>query len=73
LRLEREFIEAEHLNSPTTALVGRTGIIEEAIVAGRGRLKIDETTWSVEGPDMPAGTRAKIAGARGTVLMVVPD
>ena len=70
MRLEREVVETIHLNDPGAALVGRIGVVEEAIVGGRGRLTIGGTIWSVQGPDLPAGTRVKITGSQGTVLVV---
>jgi membrane protein implicated in regulation of membrane protease activity len=59
------------LNDPAGVLIDRVAVIEQAIVAGRGRLAIDGTTWSVERPDLPAGTPVTITG-QGTVLVVEP-
>ncbi len=28
------------------------------------------TIWTAEGPDLPSGARARITGARGTILLV---
>ena len=70
LGLGREFFDAQWLNDPAGALVGRLGVVEQAIVAGRGRLAIDGTTWSVQGPDLPIGTLVKITEARGNILIV---
>jgi inner membrane protein len=70
LGLGSEVHEAEHLNDRSGRLVGRISVVEQPIVAGRGRLTLDGTTWSVQGPDMPAGTRVKITEAQGTILIV---
>jgi len=40
------------------------------IVDGRGRLKVDDTMWLVEGPDLPAGTRVQVTGVDNTLLRV---
>ena len=40
------------------------------IVDGRGRLKVDDTVWLVEGPDLPAGTRVEVTGVDNTLLRV---
>lgn len=42
----------------------------EPIVGGRGRIKVGDTVWIAEGPDMPIGAHAKVTGTRGTVLVV---
>ena len=44
--------------------------LEGAIVDGRGRLRVDDSVWLVEGPDLPAGTRVRITGADNTLLRV---
>jgi inner membrane protein len=61
------------LHDPAAALAGRIAVIEQAILGGRGRLTIGGTTWSVQGPDLPARTRVRITGMKGTVLVVAPD
>lgn len=50
--------------------VGRVVTVEEAIEGGRGRARLGDSLWSVEGPDMAAGTQAKVVGTNGTVLVV---
>jgi membrane protein implicated in regulation of membrane protease activity len=70
LGLGQESCDTQRLNDPAGALVGRIGIVEQAIVAGRGRLAIDGTTWSVQGPDLPVGTLVKITQARENILIV---
>lgn len=62
--------EQPYLNRRAEGLVGRIVILSGAIENGAGRLSIDDTIWRVEGPDMPAGTRAVITGVTGTVLKV---
>ena len=64
-----EFCDTQSLNDAAGALVGRIGIVEQAIVAGRGRLAIDGTTWSVT--SRPARrSLVKITQARGNILIV---
>src|SRR5262245_16054427 len=41
LGLGKEVRDAEHLNDCAGALMGRVAVVEQAIVAGRGRLAID--------------------------------
>jgi membrane protein implicated in regulation of membrane protease activity len=70
LGLGQESCDTQRLNDPAGALVSRIGIVEQAILAGRGRLAIDGTTWSVQGPDLPVGTLVKVTQARGNILIV---
>ncbi|MBB4952519.1 membrane protein implicated in regulation of membrane protease activity [Agrobacterium vitis] len=58
------------LNQRTASLVGRTATLEDAIVEGRGRIRLDGTFWPVIGPDLAAGTRIKIVSAHGNDLTV---
>jgi len=47
-------------------------MIDEAIAGGRGRVRMGDTVWSAEGPDLPKGAHAKVMSTRGTVLIVEP-
>ncbi|QLF68112.1 NfeD family protein [Peteryoungia desertarenae] len=58
------------LNQRSASLVGRTAVLQEPIREGRGRIKLDDTFWTVEGPDLPAGTRVKIVASSGRDLTV---
>jgi len=51
-----------HLNRRAETYVGRTFTLERPIVDGRGRLKVDDTVWQVEGPDLPIGACADNRG-----------
>ncbi len=59
-----------HLNRRAQTYVGRTFTLERPIVDGRGRLKVDDTVWLVEGPDLPAGARVQVTGVDNTLLRV---
>ena len=59
------------LNRRGESLVGRTGQLSEAIVNGRGRVKIDDSVWSAEcEEDAPEGAKVLVTGVRGAVLSV---
>ena len=58
------------LNRRSVQLVGRVGVVEEAIAHGRGRVRIGDTLWLVEGPDAPAGAQVRVKAAQGAVLQV---
>lgn len=60
------------LNSRGHQYVGRVVTVEDAIAAGRGKVRIGDTTWSATGPDLPAGASVKVTGVDGIVLVVAP-
>jgi len=59
-----------HFNRRAETYVGRTFTLESPIVDGRGRVKVDDTVWLVEGPDLPAGERVQVTGVENTSLRV---
>jgi hypothetical protein len=61
---------AEGLNNRLAAYVGRELVLEEAIVNGQGRVRLDDSYWSVEGQDALVGARVRVTAIRGIVLMV---
>lgn len=63
------------LNKRAEQLIGRVFPLETAIRDGRGRLKIGDALWTVEGDDTPAGERVRIVAVDGMVLRVhaAPD
>ena len=58
------------LNQRAAGYVGREFVLEEAIVRGIGRVHIDDTVWRLAGPDLPAGSRVRIARVDGALLHV---
>lgn len=54
---------SETLNRRGDALVGRTATLIEPIVNGHGRARIDDSSWRVAGPDLPAGAKVRILSA----------
>ena len=58
------------LNRRAEQLIGRVLLLEEAIEAGRGKVRVGDTLWLAEGTDLPAGTRVKVTGARRDALVV---
>jgi hypothetical protein len=61
------------LNVRGAQYIGRVVTVEEPIRAGRGRVRVGDTLWQAEGPEAPAGSRVKIKGTNGTVLVVERD
>ncbi|MGD9767550.1 MAG: NfeD family protein [Pseudolabrys sp.] len=61
------------LNRRADALVGHSYVLDQPIVDGTGRLRVDDTLWQVHGPDVPAGTRVRVTAADGATLTVARD
>jgi inner membrane protein len=61
---------AAHLNRRAETYIDRTFTLDRPIVDGRGQLKVGDTVWLVEGPDLPAGTHIRVTGAENTLLRV---
>ena len=59
-----------HLNQRHEALVGKTYFLEKAILEGKGKIKVDDRIWDVEGPDLPKGAQVKVTGVDGLRLKV---
>lgn len=70
---ERRPGDQPHLNQRAARLVGGVYPLAEAIANGHGRIRIDDTTWGVSGPDLPSGTRVRVTGYDGAVLKVVAE
>ena len=60
------------LNARGEALVGKVFVLDQPILAGRGRVKLGDGSWSVTGPDMVAGAKVRVAAVSGTELRVEP-
>lgn len=58
------------LNRRGESLVGRTATLSEPISEGRGRIRIDDTMWVVNGPDLPVGARVRVIESTGRELRV---
>ena len=59
-----------NLNVRADQYVGRSLIVEQAIQNGRGKVRVGDSLWTAEGPDVPAGSRVTVKEAKGTVLVV---
>ena len=58
------------LNRRPESYIGRIFTLENPIVDGVGRVRIDDTVWRVTGPDSAAGSRVRIVRAEGANLFV---
>ncbi|MCH7943575.1 MAG: NfeD family protein [Proteobacteria bacterium] len=58
------------LNRRGEQYIGRIITLDKAIVNRVGKVRLDDTSWKVEGGDLPAGTTVKVVGIDGVVLKV---
>jgi len=58
------------LNARNQKLVGQTFRLDEPIVDGKGRLKVEDSFWLVKGPDLEKGTKVTVVSVETTVLQV---
>ncbi|MEL7543463.1 MAG: NfeD family protein [Pseudomonadota bacterium] len=59
-----------NLNIRGQAYVGRVFTLSEPIENGRGRVRIGDTTWRVEGPDLANEQDVRVIGVKGASLIV---
>lgn len=73
-RLNRRSHQKEpdtYLNQRMSRCIGQQTILVDAIIQGRGRVRLDDTYWMVRADgDLPQGTPVRIVAAEGTVLVV---
>ncbi len=62
--------DAPGLNRRGSEFIGRTFVLHEAIVGGRGKIKAGDTLWLVTGPELPAGREVRVIGQEGVLLKV---
>jgi hypothetical protein len=61
------------LNERAAALIGTRGVVNEAIAHGTGKVRVGDSVWLAEGPDLPAGTPVVIQSVVGMRLCVTSD
>ncbi len=58
------------LNRRGEQYIGRVFTLDAAVVNGVGKIRVDDTSWKVNGPDCPAGSTVRVTGVDGTVLLI---
>jgi membrane protein implicated in regulation of membrane protease activity len=58
------------MNDRGGRLLGETVVVTYAIDGGTGRVKQGDSEWLAKGPDAEPGTRMRVTGHDGAVLMV---
>jgi membrane protein implicated in regulation of membrane protease activity len=62
--------EDAKLNDRGARLTGEIVTVVEAITNGHGRVKVGDSVWSARGVDAAIGSRVRVTGADGAVLLV---
>jgi hypothetical protein len=58
------------LNDRGGQLIGQQVIVTHAIDGGTGRVKHGDTEWLARGPEAEPGTRMRVSGHEGVILVV---
>jgi membrane protein implicated in regulation of membrane protease activity len=58
------------LNRRGQILVGRVFTLDGPIEHGSGRVRIDDSSWRIVGPDAPAGASVRVVRVDGATLVV---
>lgn len=58
------------LNKRGRQYVGRIFTLEHPIVNGVGKVIVDDSTWRVKGPDLPAGSKVLVADIDSVIFVV---
>lgn len=62
--------ETSTLNRRAAQYIGRVFTLEEPIINGRGKVRVEDTLWRAEGADLPAGEQVKVISVDGVILKV---
>ncbi len=63
-------LPAPRLNRRAEAMIGTMVTVVEPLTGGTGRVQVGDSPWPAAGPDMAAGTQARIVRVDGTTLVV---
>jgi membrane protein implicated in regulation of membrane protease activity len=58
------------LNRRGEQYVGRVFTLDEPVINGFGKIRVDDTTWKIRGDDCATGARIRVVGVDGTTLLV---
>jgi len=50
--------------------VGRTFTLTEPVINNNGIIRVDDSTWRINGDDLPAGSTVRVVGVKGVILQV---
>ena len=58
------------VNDPKSRVVGSVGHVTEAIRDGQGKVRIGDSDWLAQGPDLARGAAVRVTGLAGNTLKV---
>ncbi len=61
------------LNRRGEQYIGRLVTLQTPIVDGIGKIRLDDSSWKVQGPDCPAGKKVRIVALNNVVFSVEPE
>jgi membrane protein implicated in regulation of membrane protease activity len=61
---------AAGINQKGVSMVGTRGIVSVDLANGQGKVRLGDSVWLAEGPDLPAGTPIRVTAVRNTVVIV---
>ena len=59
-----------NLNRRGHQYIGRVFSLVDPIINGVGKVTVDDSTWRVKGPDLPAGTSIRVTGVEGVIFKI---
>lgn len=71
-RIRRGDAAAAQLNRRGAQMVGQRYVLIEPIVNGRGKARVGDGEWLVNGPDLPRGAAVEVLSVDGNTLQVRP-
>jgi len=67
---QREMQSASAPHRAGQRYIGQVLTLTESINDGSGKAKLGNRQWNLRGPNVPAGTRVRVTGVDGVVLIV---
>ncbi|QTR50583.1 NfeD family protein [Candidatus Thiothrix anitrata] len=62
--------DSPDLNNRLHSHIGKEYVLTEAIINGRGTMRVGDTAWRVTGADLPSGMRVRVTGVDGVLFIV---
>ena len=64
--------EATPLNERARLMVGARGTVSAPIINGQGKVRLGDTVWPADGPDLPEGAHVVVRAVKGMRVLVEP-
>ena len=70
--LKRYPIETDRplLNQRAAQYIGRTFTLDQPMIDGHGKIRVDDTIWKIQGDDGKIGDKIRVIAAEGIILKV---